>query len=358
MKREFVMLCQKYNPKKHFINSWYVSEKLDGIRAIWDGGLSRDLFCDVVPWANVAKDGRLLERPIATGLWTRLGKVIQAPKWFLDSLPNLPLDGELHAPSGSWQTLSSTIKKFKPYDEDWKTVVYSVFDSPPLDKLFGDGEINITNFKKTFSNIQPWIQKRSLEVGLKPFTGEKTFDFVYEKLKLRIQNNNIIKVHPQIELPRNNYQEVFDAKFEEVVAKGGEGLVIRAPHSIWTPERSHMLLKYKPFQDDEGIVIGYIWGKKTDKGSKLLGLMGALILNYKGKRLELSGFTEDEREMIDNNNSKEEAFNEGVKHPGEEVNINLFKNPIFPIGNTVTFRYRELSDTGTPKEARFLRKPI
>jgi DNA ligase 1 len=355
-KREFVMLAHKYEPHKHNINSWFMSEKLDGIRTIWDGGISRGIFCDQVPYANVAKDGRLLERPIATGLWSRLGKVIYAPNWFLNTLPNFPLDGELHCPSGSWQTLSSIIKKFKPYDEDWKTIVYSIFDSPPLDKLFSDGEINITNFKKTFNNIQPWIQERLNKVACNLITGEKTFDFIYEKLKLRIQDSQTIKVHSQIELPRNNYQEVLENKLNEVVANRKEGLVIRAPHSIWTPERSHMLLKYKPFIDDEGTVVGYFWGKKTDKGSKLLGLMGSIILNYKGKRLELSGFTDQERIILSKYNQN--VLQEGEKEEGKEVNNDRFWNPSFPIGSKVTFRYRELSDNLIPKEARFLRKPI
>jgi DNA ligase-1 len=356
-KRQFVMLAQKYEPRKHYIGNYFVSIKLDGIRCIWDGGLSRGLYCDEVPWANVEKDYRLLDRPRASGLWSRLGKVIHAPSWFLDQLPNYPLDGELWTPGGSWQVLSSIVKQHNPNDVNWRQVYYSIFDSPSLEQIFASGDINITNFKKSFRNIESWIEERRKTVSLNPITGEISFMFMYEKLLLRYEINNVYGIHEQIELPYKDYGEILENKLKEVVDSGSEGLILRAPHSVWVPERSHLLLKYKPFQDDEGIVTGYIWGRKTDLGSKLLGMMGALILNYNGKRLELSGFTDQERRMVSRSNSSEEAYKEGEKHPGEEVNQG-FVNPSFPRGSKITFRYRELSDTGIPKEARFLRKPI
>ena len=46
---------------------------------------------------------------------------------------------------------------------------------------------------------------------------------------------------------------------------------------------------------------------------------------------------------------------EGFENPGKQVSEN-WRNLNFLIGSSVTFRYRELSDTGIPKEARFWRK--
>ena len=43
MNREFVQLAQVYDPKKHGIAGWFVSEKLDGMRCLWDGGITRGL---------------------------------------------------------------------------------------------------------------------------------------------------------------------------------------------------------------------------------------------------------------------------------------------------------------------------
>lgn len=51
---------------------WFVSEKLNGCRAFWDG------------WR----------------FWTRGGNVIPAPKWFTRGLPRVPLDGEIWAGRG------------------------------------------------------------------------------------------------------------------------------------------------------------------------------------------------------------------------------------------------------------------
>jgi DNA ligase-1 len=130
---------------------------------------------------------------------------------------------------------------------------------------------------------------------------------------------------------------------------GGEGVIIRNPASLWTPKRVGDVLKFKPWEDDEGIVVGFTSGRLTDKGSKHLGKIGAIILHYKGKRLELSGLTDAERE-----------FSSGVQcdyakaHPGEDM-PNHFSGIHFKLGQKVTFKYRELSDDGIPKEARYWR---
>jgi len=67
--REFLMLAQVYDPKKHAIGGWRVSEKKDGERCWWDGGITRGIPKSRVPWANTKKDARYRTAPIATGLW-------------------------------------------------------------------------------------------------------------------------------------------------------------------------------------------------------------------------------------------------------------------------------------------------
>ncbi len=105
------------------------------------------------------------------------------------------------------------------------------------------------------------------------------------------------------------------------------------------------MLKVKPFLDTEGTVVGYVWGR-----GKYFGLMGAIILEYNGKRLELSGFTDNEREMwMLSGGNRDEKHNEG----GEVSE--MYTNSKFPRGSRITFTYRELSADGIPKEARFLR---
>ena len=85
-------------------SGYWMSEKLDGVRAYWDG----------------------------TRLLTRNGNVIHAPKWFLSSLPKIALDGELFAGRGAFQTTVSVVRKQQPVDSEWRTVRYEVFDAPEV----------------------------------------------------------------------------------------------------------------------------------------------------------------------------------------------------------------------------------
>ncbi len=358
MKREPVMLCQKYDPKKNHIGTYFMSQKLDGIRCFWDGGISRGLPCSEIPYANTEKNYRLKEEPISTGLWTRLFHPIHAPDWFINQLPNFFLDGELFCPSGSWQTLSSIVKRFTPDDSDWGRIEYRVIDSPFPDQIFADGIIKTTNMKKTFNGIDNWIKERRRQVDLKVSTGERSFQFIYERLKKVLVENDCVQLHTQIELPHRNFEDIIEAKLTEVVEAGGEGLVFRAPWSLWTPERSHNLLKWKPVNDAEVTITGYIWGKETNLGSKLLGLVGAFITDFRGQRLELSGFTEEER-ILHSKGTLIPNIDQYIRqNAGKEVDTNLFESKQFPIGSRITIKYRELSDKGLAKEARYYRKPI
>jgi ATP-dependent DNA ligase len=109
-------------------------------------------------------------------------------------------------------------------------------------------------------------------------------------------------------------------------------------------------LKIKPHDDAEATVIGYTSGRETDKGSKLLGLMGALIVEFNGKRMELSGFTDQERQF-----SSAEAASFAASNPGSEC-PDWITNTNFPRGSQVTFKYRGLTKEGIPQEARYFRK--
>lgn len=343
MKREFLMLAQTYDPIKHPIGYWFASEKLDGVRAYWDGGVTRGVPCSAVQFANTEKDSRYLIPPKATGLWSRYGKSIQAPGWFLDQLPkDIPLDGELWMGRGKFQSLISTVKDLVPGD-GWVSVEYRVFDSPPYRVMFSNGKINNTNFKIEFSGL-------AIANKYHPIGGVR-FNEVQKWLAVNMQGNAVVKVHPQEQL-QDNDSAIGRLKelCEKVAQSGGEGIMLRHPTSYWVPGRSYTLLKHKPSLDMEGIVVGLTSGRETDKGSKLLGKMGALILDIGGKRLELSGFTEDEREL-----DSGEARLYAAMHPGEEMPL-WVKSKHFPIGATITFKYREMTDDGIPKEARYWRK--
>ena len=76
---------------------WWLSEKLDGVRAIWTG----------------------------TKLLSRHGKDLKAPASFTKHFPNRRLDGELWMGNGTFDELVSTIQKT---GSDWNLVRFMVFD--------------------------------------------------------------------------------------------------------------------------------------------------------------------------------------------------------------------------------------
>jgi len=86
---------------------WWLSEKLDGVRAFWDG----------------------------KQFWSRLGNVFHAPDWFVKGLPDVPLDGELWLDRKKFQRTVGIVRRQDKSDH-WKEVRYVVFDAPKLEKGF------------------------------------------------------------------------------------------------------------------------------------------------------------------------------------------------------------------------------
>lgn len=361
-RREFLMLAKKYRPDKDTVGGWYISEKLDGTRVFWDGGLSRGCPTIEVPYANVTdpKTGKLKKKikPEATGLWTRYGNPVIAPDWFLNQLPAMPLDGEIWAGRGNFQLCRSICAGDTP-GPDWDKAEFAVFGSPPLNMVFSKGTIKNANMKMNllYINVELWIRRRDpglLEdyVCLESDGDKIPFDYELTTLNDALPSNGVVYLHKQKKLPLN-VKEAHQAVERELLAvlkRGGEGVMLRDPDSAWIPKRVPTLLKYKPFSDDEGTLIGFTSGRKTNKGSKFLGKIGALILDFKGKRLELSGLTDEEREF----NSVENSLY-AAQHPGMDMPT-YFQAKHFMVGQEITFKYRELSDDGIPKEARYFRK--
>lgn len=363
-RREFLMLADVFDMKKHNPMGWFASEKIDGMRAFWDAGITRGLYADNIPFANTAKDGRLVSKSIATGLWSRSGKPIQAPAWFLDDLPAYPLDGELTKGVGTFQALVSTVKKLNPIDAEWKDVHYNVFDLPDYSNVFADGNINTANFEKSIKGVLDWLIKQRRVSWTEPKRRRfETVVYLLNKYHPSNETRAIVRAVPQEQLPfgKDSCLNRIQTLITEITSKGGEGIILRDCNSIWTPQRTASLLKVKPSNDAEVIVKGYIWGRETDRGSKLLGLMGAMIVDFNGKRLELSGFTDEERKLtcyppvgvehFDNRS----VLSEGQMNAGKPVS-QYWTSAKFPIGSKVTIKYRELTDDGLPKEARFFRK--
>ena len=354
-KESLVQLAHTYHPDKHSIGGWYASTKLDGMRVIWDGGVSRGLPKEDVPWANMLKD--VTPNQLATGLWSRYGNVIHAPDWFLNALPPCPLDGEGYIGNRMFERTMSIMKDLPANrsDEDWKQIKYKVFNFLPPEQFLKPRIINETNFKKTIKDdALLWWRTRFAKIPGSFLPKGRTFNSIYGFLKLKIPQNEVVEIHPQVELPMA--ESLALEKAEEMMAiileTHGEGLILRRGCDQWIPERVHELLKMKPWYDGEATVIGYTTGDLTELGSKYLGMMGAVICQMEdGKTFKVSGFTDEERYL------SEDARAWAIDHPAHEL-PEVFASHLFPRGTVITYKYRELTKAGVPKEARYLRKYI
>ncbi|KKN01666.1 hypothetical protein LCGC14_1125310, partial [marine sediment metagenome] len=290
MKQDYLMLAHVFKPGKHNIGGWFMSEKLDGSRCFWDGGVSRGRPASEVPWANTVKDDRLLESVVATGLWSRSGKVIYAPNDWLNHLPKCPLDGELFIAHGAFQTLRKIVAEHTP-SSAWKEVKFMVFDSPLWSAFRAGREVKIR------SEYSFFVKSTGFEFPDTNVSPTWTFEHTKIFVERRCSGSVVAYPLPQERLPLKYSDAValINERLDVIVAIGGEGVMLRNPASRWVTQRSHNLLKVKPSNDAEGTIVGFTSGRETDRGSKLRGLIGALVLDYNGKRLELSGLTDDER---------------------------------------------------------------
>lgn len=357
MKPEYLMLAQTFKPAKVSIAGWFASEKLDGVRAYWDGGLSRGLPASEVPYANTVKDYRLKRTVIATGLWSRTGKVIYAPAYWLDQLPPISLDGELWLGPRSFQELTSIVStKDGSKDKEWDRVTLMVFDSPPYARMLQPRKVKVRDyaFEIKPSAMQWYLERIGMPgLSIQSISTSSTFESTHNWLLPRIRSVNT-KLVPQYQLPLAHQAalDTLDGLLIKLLATGSEGVMLRKGASWWRPERSHLLLKHKPWEDDEAVLTGFTSGRVTEKGSRLLGMIGALIVEYKGKRLELSGLTDKERVF-----TYKESIDYAIDNPGKDMPP-ATQGVHFTVGQTITFKYRELSDDGVPLKAGYFRKRV
>lgn len=253
-KREFLMRASLYNPMKHTVGGWYISELLEGIRVFWDGGISRETLTIEVPWANVVdpatKQIRKKFDPRATGLWTAVGIPVKAPDSFLNLLPCMPLEGMLWAGYHNLKTCLDAC-----FDEDheaWSEIEFAIFSSPPIDKIFSDGEIRNSKIHLRFNEaaFTRWLHRnRLISIDDWQFlTTEKqevTFDTELAVLRCAIPSEGQVYLIYQAQLPYNvkaAHNALMDG-LHNVLERGGLGVVVRDPDSCWEPQVVNHVLK-------------------------------------------------------------------------------------------------------------------
>ncbi|MBU3913883.1 MAG: DNA ligase [Nanoarchaeota archaeon] len=98
-----LLLANKWTPEVNPAG-WWMSEKLDGIRALWTG---KEFI-------------------------SRLGNKFYPPAWFIEGLPdNTMLDGELWMGRGKFQETMSIVRS-QGLNLEWAAITYKIFDIPNL----------------------------------------------------------------------------------------------------------------------------------------------------------------------------------------------------------------------------------
>jgi DNA ligase 1 len=248
-----VLLANELRPEIDPAN-YLISEKFDGVRALWDG----------------------------KSLRFRSGRSVNAPAWFVGKLPAQALDGELWLARGRFDALSGIVRKTEPQDAEWRQIKYLIFELPEAPGTFAQRAQRI---REVVAKTQ-WAQLIAVE-------------------QFRVADRAVLK-----------------RKLDEVVRGGGEGLMLHLADAAYVTGRSDVLLKLKPLQDTEAVVIEHLPGK-----GKYQGMLGALRVQMPdGKKFMIgTGFTDAARQ-----------------HPP-------------PVGTTITYTYRGFSQTGLPRFASYLR---
>jgi len=255
-RREFLMQPSKYSPQRDAVAGYFVSEKLEGVRAFWDGGLSRGRLTTSIPYASKlnprTRELKKRLRPVATGLWTADAMPITAPEGFLNQLPCMPLDGTLWAGRGTAKRVKALCLREQP-DKSWEDIEYAVFGSPPLNKVFQDGLVINSSTLLTLNEhkIQDWFDRLDagvLEDYLYFDTNEEHMPFEREMALLRnllpADGNVYLAGHRKLPINIGTATAALVEIYMKTITSGGAGLLLRQPESIWEPCRTRSFLTY------------------------------------------------------------------------------------------------------------------
>ena len=206
------------------LEAYWVSEKLDGIRARWDG----------------------------EALYSRQGNRFNAPAAFVEGFPTIALDGELWMGHGTFERLSSIVRRQPKSEDAWRGVRYMVFDLP---EHAGTFDQRLARLRKLLDAAE------TSRIGL-------------------------------VEQFRVADKAELMAMLNRIMASGGEGLMLRKGDSYYRGGRSNDLLKLKVHQDAEAVVVAHLPGQ-----GKYTGMLGSLLVEMPdGRRFRLgTGFSDELR---------------------------------------------------------------
>ena len=270
---------------------WIMSEKFDGYRAQWvqlDG-----------EWVFISRNGKKFSDP---------------PDWFKLCMPGRNLDGELWIGRENFQGMGVVRKKVTDPNE-WKDVKFVVYDIPDSDKPFSE---RLKQLKRiVHSKKQQWLKK--MESLPEPFN--------------TVECPLFFEVQTVVES-----EDHLEKVYQSVIQKGGEGIMIKRPDSLYVDKRADTMLKVKPAFDEECIILDYKEGK-----GKYEGLLGGFLC----KPLINMG----KYQVIDTEESHE-FYLSGMD---DEIRNDYLET--HPPGTVITYEHSGKTDkNGKPRFARYLRK--
>ena len=277
VKEKGVLLANNFDDTTD-IDGWWASEKWDGYRAVWNGN----------------------------SFSSRSGKTFDVPDWYRSVMPpNVALDGELWLGRGAFEKcgLLRRKKPVKPdlllkWEDEWKKsgVTFNVFDILGQDMKFEDRMKVLQQIVKERNSCMKHVGLASVK--------------------------HVLAFTKQTKVTKP--QAIDMAK--EVIAGGGEGIMLRQPGSLYEPKRSKTLYKIKEVDDMEVIIEGYKMGQGKYKG--LLGSFTAALMTDRKIKCNVSGMDDKIR------NSYLETH---------------------PIGTVITITYNGTTGSGKPRHPRYLR---
>ncbi len=132
-----VLLAHVWNEAEHDPTGWWMSEKLDGVRAYWDG----------------------------KQFLSRNNNIFYAPEWFAEGLPPHPLDGELWVARKKFDFTSGLVRQ-QSKSNDWKQVRYLIFDAPDVAGPFEDRLKFLTNSIRSWKSAYAAVHEHVVCTGV------------------------------------------------------------------------------------------------------------------------------------------------------------------------------------------------
>lgn len=274
---EYLNLCENSTLETMSWAGRCWSEKLDGMRCFWDGGVSRGVPVRSVPWGVAHKLRGGDER--CTGLFSRNGLIIYAPDWWLDRLGSVARDGELWAGYGYRSDLLSITKRCLG-DGRWEKVRLWQYGYPTRDFLLHRSFRMGTRGRVS---VCSWVNS-TLTPALMERLGRGWVD-----------DGEVVR---RVE---EHMGPCAVEQLDSIINRGGEGIVVKGLSGTacqitdWRPDRRGWW-KIKPFEEVAVRIVGVTdgMGRNAGRGGAYVveGLVGT---PFSGLRWNVNILGDDER---------------------------------------------------------------